>query len=132
VVKSKLGEKRLCAECSAKFYDLNRKPPVCPHCKTVFEIPVPVSPRGRPAPKAPKAPVAPVKVEPEKPAEKVEVISLEEADAETKGEEVSEIDDSDIEDVNTDIGGAQELMDAEDDGDEDVTTIGVDVKKKED
>lgn len=28
----KLGTKRLCQECSAKFYDLGRQPIICPKC----------------------------------------------------------------------------------------------------
>jgi uncharacterized protein (TIGR02300 family) len=37
VAKSELGTKRLCAHCSAKFYDLNQVPITCPKCGTVFE-----------------------------------------------------------------------------------------------
>lgn len=30
--KAELGEKRLCPECNSKFYDLTRRPAVCPIC----------------------------------------------------------------------------------------------------
>ena len=30
--KADLGEKRVCGECGAKFYDLNKDPIVCPKC----------------------------------------------------------------------------------------------------
>ena len=34
---SKLGTKQLCPECGAKFYDLNKRPAVCPKCSHSFE-----------------------------------------------------------------------------------------------
>ena len=37
MAKTKLGEKRICSKCSAKFYDLEKKPIVCPACETVFD-----------------------------------------------------------------------------------------------
>tara|TARA_E500000331_G_scaffold227275_1_gene217543 strand:- start:230 stop:598 length:369 start_codon:yes stop_codon:yes gene_type:complete len=30
--KPEFGKKVICNNCEAKFYDLNRKPAVCPHC----------------------------------------------------------------------------------------------------
>src|SRR4029453_1569332 len=38
VAKPELGTKRLCTNCSAKFYDLNKDPIVCPKCHTVMEL----------------------------------------------------------------------------------------------
>lgn len=32
-----LGLRRLCQECQTRFYDLKRKPPVCPKCNATFE-----------------------------------------------------------------------------------------------
>jgi len=32
MAKVDLGEKRVCPECSSKFYDLTRRPAVCPKC----------------------------------------------------------------------------------------------------
>lgn len=32
-----LGAKQLCPTCSAKFYDLGRRPAVCPKCHTAFD-----------------------------------------------------------------------------------------------
>jgi len=37
VAKEEWGKKRQCLNCSARFYDLNRVPIVCPTCETVFE-----------------------------------------------------------------------------------------------
>ena len=33
----KLGTKRICGKCSAKFYDLEKTPITCPRCETVFD-----------------------------------------------------------------------------------------------
>lgn len=32
MAKAELGLKRTCVNCGARFYDLNREPPVCPKC----------------------------------------------------------------------------------------------------
>lgn len=82
LAKPELGTKRLCANCGAKFYDLNHAPIVCPKCSTVFE-PAVVSARARPEP----AGVQPVEAEAETPeVAEAEFVSLEEADAEAQGE----------------------------------------------
>lgn len=36
--KPEWGVKRQCANCGARFYDLNADPATCPECGTVFEI----------------------------------------------------------------------------------------------
>jgi uncharacterized protein (TIGR02300 family) len=41
--KPELGIKRLCGNCGAKFYDLNKNPIACPTCATVFVVPAPVT-----------------------------------------------------------------------------------------
>lgn len=56
VSKQKLGEKRVCGSCGAKFYDLGKTPIICPKCGTPYEE------AARPA-KA-SAPVAPVEEKP--------------------------------------------------------------------
>ena len=35
--KALWGLKKFCPSCEAKFYDLNRKPPVCPNCGIAIE-----------------------------------------------------------------------------------------------
>ncbi|MBL8558355.1 MAG: TIGR02300 family protein [Hyphomonadaceae bacterium] len=35
--KAELGEKQLCPNCAAKFYDLTKRPAVCPKCGTSFD-----------------------------------------------------------------------------------------------
>ena len=37
MAKPELGLKRVCQSCSAKFFDLNRDPIVCPKCGTIFQ-----------------------------------------------------------------------------------------------
>ena len=32
-----LGAKQICPNCAAKFYDLTRRPAVCPKCATEFD-----------------------------------------------------------------------------------------------
>lgn len=37
MAKTDLGDKQLCPNCGAKFYDLRRRPAVCPKCTTAFD-----------------------------------------------------------------------------------------------
>jgi len=86
VAKLELGTKRLCANCGAKFYDLNKDPIHCPKCEAVYVIAPVVSRSSRPEPAAaaprPPAPVEEVAL-PE--PQEAELVSLEEADAEAEG-----------------------------------------------
>lgn len=34
---AKLGTKRICGKCSAKFYDLEKTEIICPSCETVYD-----------------------------------------------------------------------------------------------
>ncbi len=38
MAKPELGTKRVCVECSTKYFDLNRQPIACPKCGAIFEI----------------------------------------------------------------------------------------------
>ena len=38
MVKLEWGTKRTCLSCGARFYDLQKVPPTCPKCGTVFEM----------------------------------------------------------------------------------------------
>ena len=83
MAKPELGTKRLCASCSAKFYDLNKTPITCPKCGTLFEV-APVTTRPRPdQARATREPEVEAEEAPE-----AELISLEEADAEAQGKKV--------------------------------------------
>ncbi|MGE0831005.1 MAG: TIGR02300 family protein, partial [Hyphomonadaceae bacterium] len=37
MVKAELGDKQICPNCGAKFYDLRKRPAVCPKCQTAFD-----------------------------------------------------------------------------------------------
>ena len=83
MAKPELGTKRVCASCSARFYDLNKDPITCPKCGTEFTVAA-LSPRGRPDAAAARAPVREAEPEPVESSE-AEFVSLEEADAEAQG-----------------------------------------------
>ena len=123
MAKPELGTKRLCANCSAKFYDLSKTPITCPKCHTVMEI---AAVTTRPRPEPARAAVAPVKeaeaVVPETPD--AEFVSLEDADAEAQGKKVAgdadgaddiEIDDEPLDDA--------ALIEETEESDDDVTDI---------
>ncbi len=38
VPQQDLGTKRVCLACQTRFYDLKRKPAVCPKCETVCDV----------------------------------------------------------------------------------------------
>lgn len=124
MAKPELGTKRLCANCSAKFYDLSKTPITCPKCHTVMELAAaPTRPRPEPA----RAAVAPVKEEavvPETPD--AEFVSLEDADAEAQGKKVVGDDaiagDDDIEIDDEPIDDAA-LIEETEESDDDVTDI---------
>ena len=74
MVDPKLGEKKECPKCGAKFYDLNKQPPVCPKCGTIYDAKASNAKKksaakaaaaaSKPAPAAAKKPAAPKKPKP--------------------------------------------------------------------
>ncbi len=72
MAKPELGIKRQCQGCSAKFFDLNRNPIVCPKCATVFQVAAMSRAQARPAAAADEEAVE---------AAPVELVSLEDAEA---------------------------------------------------
>jgi uncharacterized protein (TIGR02300 family) len=137
VAKPELGTKRLCGNCGAKFYDLNKDPIVCPKCHTVMEIAA-VSPRARPDTAAAAARAAAPAAEEEVAAPEVadaEFVSLEEADAEAQGKkpegeaaEGGEDEEVELEDEEMDDAT---FIEEQEEGDEDVTDIIGDVDDEE-
>jgi uncharacterized protein (TIGR02300 family) len=129
VAKPELGTKRLCANCAAKFYDLNKDPIVCPKCHTVMELAT-VATRARPetAAAADAAPAAEEEVMAPETAE-AEFVSLEEADAESQGKKTPEGEAEAAEGGEEDVELEDEGMDdaafieEQEEGDEDVTDI---------
>jgi uncharacterized protein (TIGR02300 family) len=129
VAKAELGTKRLCANCGAKFYDLNKDPIVCPKCQTVMQLAA--VPRARPEAARP-APEEEEAVVPE--TQEAEFVSLEEADAEAQGKkpegEAVEGADEDIEIEDEPIDDAA-FIEEQEEGDEDVADIIGDVDNEE-
>ncbi len=123
VARPELGTKRVCLDCAAKFYDLNRDPVTCPKCGTNFEVEKPT-----PAELAKEAEkeeeVVEAAVEEEEAASEdgdAEVISLEDADAEQASSiDVPDLDDGDSSD------DADVFLDDEEDEDS-LDAIGLDV-----
>ncbi len=147
MAKPELGTKRLCINCAAKFYDLNKDPIVCPKCDTVFVIPV-VTSRSRPesaaaaaarAAAVPAAAVAAAAVAPEEAiapeTADAEFVSLEDADAEQQGKK-KPVEGDAVEGAEDDIEIDPALDDAafieeQEEGDDDVTDIIGDVENEE-
>jgi uncharacterized protein (TIGR02300 family) len=130
VAKAELGTKRLCPNCAAKFYDLNKDPIVCPKCHTVMQLAA-VTARARP--EAARAQVEEEVVAPETP--EAEFVSLEEADAEAQGKKVPEGEaaegaDEEIEIEDEALDDAT-FIEEQEEGDEDVTDIIGDVDNEE-
>ncbi len=126
MTKANLGEKRICAKCSARFYDLGKNPAACPKCGAMNDITAPVKARrskSKPAAEV-KIAVPPVKAKPvskpkpKKPIKAIEGINLEEfEDIETldSEEEIEEIEE--IEDIDS-LEEIEEIEDAGKEGDD--------------
>ena len=122
MAKAELGTKRQCANCSAKFYDLDKDPIVCPKCHTVLQL---AAVAARPRPEAARAQAAEEEVVvPE--SQEAEFVSLEEADAEAQGKkpegEAVEGGDEDIELEDEPMDDAT-FIEEQEEGDEDVADI---------
>ena len=130
MAKAELGTKRQCANCSAKFYDLNKDPIVCPKCHTVLQLAA-VPAQARPEPARAQA-VEEEVVVPE--SQEAEFVSLEEADAEAQGKkpegEAAEGGDEDIELEDEPMDDAT-FIEEQEEGDEDVADIIGDVENEE-
>lgn len=119
MAKPELGTKRICPETGRKFYDLNKDPIISPYT-------------GRSYPRSYfEGGSDPVVEEEEEVAETEpsseegpEVVSLEDADAETKGPE-TDVPDVDDEEVDIEDSDDTFLEDDEEDGDDVKTIIGV-------
>ena len=110
--KPDLGSKRQCQNCSAKFFDLNKDPIVCPKCGTVYQV-TPLSARASRA--------APAAVEDEADVDAgAELVPLEEADAD-EDKAVAAVVDDDAEEVEDDA--ADTFLEEEEDGDDDVSDL---------
>ena len=137
MAKPELGTKRLCGNCGAKFYDLNKDPIVCPKCATVMALAA-VTARARPEAAAPRPAAAAASPEEEVVAPETaeaEFVSLEEADAEAQGKKTAEgeVIEGAEEEVELEDEGMDDaaFIEEQEEGDEDVTDIIGDVNDEE-
>jgi uncharacterized protein (TIGR02300 family) len=49
VSKPEWGTKRICQQCATRFYDMKKKPPICPKCGASIELESPKAKRARAA-----------------------------------------------------------------------------------
>ena len=127
MTKAELGTKRVCPNCGARYYDLNRSPILCPRCGTQFELAA-VTQRARAAPV--KAEVAAVEeVELEK--EAVETVSLEEADDEATETGAVAVEGAEEEEEEIEAAEDDTFLADEDDDDDDVEDIVGDVDEED-
>ncbi|MCR9256525.1 MAG: FYDLN acid domain-containing protein [Alphaproteobacteria bacterium] len=111
MVKPEWGIKRVCQNCGARFYDLNKSPIVCPKCETDYDPEAVLkSRRGRPALVEPKKKVKP------------EVVEAEEDDIEEDDGALAPIDDDDDDDDLEEVGVKPVKPSAGEDEDEVVDT----------
>ena len=108
MTKSEWGEKRECPECGARFYDLKRRPVVCPKCETSFVATVEKTPPSVVPLSVEK--VAPIVVKPDKSDGTTTM------DGDPDGVAVDVVDDGDNEDDdliddNVDLGEDDDMSD---------------------
>ena len=136
MAKAELGDKQICPNCGAKFYDLGKTPVISPYTGEVVPIaPIPAS-RARAEPAAARAPLVPEPVEAEVPeTADVELVSLEEADADAEGAKKVPVAEGEDEDVEAADDAAPDdttfLEPDEDEGDDVTDIIGGDIENEE-
>lgn len=111
VAKPEWGTKRICPSCSARFYDMQRDPIVCPACGVTMDLTVQTKPKRSRAAAVKAAVVAPEEVEVEEP---VVDDAADNDDDDATADDASE---SDEEESNSAIEDVSEL------GDDDMTDV---------
>ncbi len=122
MAKPEWGGKRICLNCGARFYDMNRDPIVCPACSTVLDPVVQSRPRrSRAAPKL-AAVVAVV--------DREEEVVVVEPDEEVEAEEDEEVvvvaaagDDEEEEEDEAEEDGESAIEDVSELGDDDMADV---------
>ena len=115
MAKPELGTKRLCQSCSAKFYDLQKDPIICPKCSAVFH-PAVAAVRPEIAAKA----ADDEEVDTGVLADGPELVSLDDVEAEEEGKDLP-IDDVEIE--GDDLDEDETFLAEEEEGDDDVADL---------
>ena len=111
MAKPEWGEKRICLDCGAKFYDMQRSPIVCPSCETVF-VPVVATRSSRAKAPAPKPKLVKPAV-----ADEDAALVTDDDDAEISDDPVLETLGDDDEDA-SDLGGTDNVLEGLDGGPE--------------
>jgi len=119
-----LGIKRTCVACAAKFYDLGKNPAKCPKCATVNDINISTRRRGRAKAVAPgdsddpllkeKAKMEIRQAKAKKPVKEIEGVDLdafEDIEPIAGDEDIEEIEEDDIETIES----LEEIEDGDDD-----------------
>lgn len=121
------GLKRICMSCGARFYDLNKKPIICPTCKTEFTGEIKVKSRRGRLP----GDIAGSQVEEDTAAEETEE-ATEEVEQDDETVSLEEIDE-DGDDADDDAIELDDDIDIEDDVDDlDDDDIDEDIAEEED
>lgn len=123
MAKAGLGTKRTCTACSAKFYDLEKDPIVCPKCGATFDLASLV--RAAKPVAAASAVRAQADEDTDLPVDDAaELISLEEAEEEqTGGAKSAALPDVDV-DIDDDIGDDDDtFLEEDEDDDADVADL---------
>ena len=127
MTKAELGTKRLCPNCGARYYDLNREPILCPRCGTAFEAAAATRVRPQAVVKPPKVVVA----DETEDAAAAELVTLEEADDEAADSGAVKVPGADV-DVEADEDEDDAFLPAEvEDDEDDVGDIIGDVDEEE-
>lgn len=110
MAKPELGVKRQCLECSAKFFDFNRDPVVCPKCAAIVQTAPPPRSAARQQASA---------EDPDVETGGPEIISLEEADG---AEEKAVVVEDEVE-LEDDVGPDDSFLEEEEADADDVTGL---------
>ena len=89
MAKADLGEKQTCPECTAKFYDLTKRPAICPKCGCTFD---PVKDEVKIRRAREKVKTRPVSDEDDEEEDEVDVVEKDDDDEEEDDVEIAEVD----------------------------------------
>ena len=131
MAKPEWGTKRICPSCGARYYDLQKDPPVCPSCGTTFDPEALLkSRRARPAPVEEVVKKVPAESEDDEEAVEAGEAELEEVDDEAAVDDLEEDADEPVqEEDDVLLEDASELGDEEDDMGEVVDVEGDDEER---
>jgi uncharacterized protein (TIGR02300 family) len=116
VAKAEWGTKRICLNCGARFYDMNRDPIVCPACSTALD------PVAQSRPRRTRAPAKLAAVAAVADREDVVVEADEEVETEEDEEAVVAVEDDDDE-AETEEDGESAIEDVSELGDDELADV---------